>query len=286
MPSKDDEHAYLVDGLWNSRSIYYDAMEGSVEGFDGNAGLQDIQRICRQARTVLDCGCGEGRKLASMLPKEGAAYGIDISRLGLKRAKRFSDIRVVQGDLESLPFLDQFFEATFSAYVMEHVANPERVLDEMIRVTRPNGYVAVIAPNYGSPIFPSPPSQARRRFRDRGIRRLLRTHLDLFRQHVGSLRWDSVRPLVMEMGRYEMDWDTTIEPYLHTLVKYLHGQGLNVIACSSQFEMIPQPPMSFQVLLSSNVLGLFVRFLRFLANRGIAPYKYYGPVCYAMAQKR
>ena len=146
-----------------------------------------------------------------MLPQNGVAYGVDISRLGLKRARRFSGIRLVQADLENLPYLDQSFEASYTAYVIEHVQNPERVLNEMIRVTRRDGYVMIIAPNYGSPLFPSPPSQVQKRFRNRGIRRLIRTHLDLFRLNTNHLRWDFVQPLALETGKHESDWDTVVE---------------------------------------------------------------------------
>lgn len=40
---------------------------------------------------------------------------------------------------ESLPFLDQSFDAIWSITVLEHVANPERALLEMRRVLKPGG---------------------------------------------------------------------------------------------------------------------------------------------------
>ena len=289
MSSKRSDHKRLIEDLWNSEEVYYDlAQKGSVD-FTGNTGLQIIQQICHQSHRILDCGCGEGQKLSMMSPQNGVSFGVDISQLALKRAKRFPEIRLVAADLENLPFADQSFDATYSAYVIEHVQNPESVLKEMIRVTKSNGYVMVIAPNYGSPIFPSPPSQVRTRFRTRGIRRLFQTHLDMFRLRSENLNWDRVQPLPTKAGEHKMDWDTTVEPYLHTLIKYLNAQRLKIIDYSSQFEMLNIPPILQRDTLSVNKSELLVRLLSHLIQRlaghNIPPYRYFGPVCFVVAQK-
>lgn len=43
------------------------------------------------------------------------------------------------GDAHRIPFADDSVAAVFSLAVLEHVANPQRVVDEMVRVLRPGG---------------------------------------------------------------------------------------------------------------------------------------------------
>lgn len=44
-------------------------------------------------------------------------------------------------DAHDLPFLDKSFDACFAVAVLEHVADPYRCVDEIMRVLRPGGYV-------------------------------------------------------------------------------------------------------------------------------------------------
>lgn len=74
------------------------------------------------------------------------AVGID---LRLWRWSREFDF--VQGDGTLLPFRDECFDAVGSFATLEHLENPEGLLEEMARVVRAHGRVVVGAPNmYGS----------------------------------------------------------------------------------------------------------------------------------------
>ena len=50
-------------------------------------------------------------------------------------------LRFVQGDADALAFPDGSFDAAYCRFVLEHVADPVRVLGEMRRVVRPGGWV-------------------------------------------------------------------------------------------------------------------------------------------------
>jgi SAM-dependent methyltransferase len=56
--------------------------------------------------------------------------------------------RVVSGIGESLPFPDATFDIAYSANVLEHTADPERVRSEALRVLRPGGLLHMEMPNY------------------------------------------------------------------------------------------------------------------------------------------
>jgi SAM-dependent methyltransferase len=57
----------------------------------------------------------------------------------------------VQGDGLSLPIFDVAFDVAYSSNVLEHVPDPEKMLEEMVRVVCPGGLVFVTFTNWLSP---------------------------------------------------------------------------------------------------------------------------------------
>jgi len=53
---------------------------------------------------------------------------------------------VVANAEDGLPFDDETFDCTFSMHFLEHTKNTEFVIEEMIRVTRPEGFICGILP--------------------------------------------------------------------------------------------------------------------------------------------
>jgi len=57
----------------------------------------------------------------------------------------------VQGDGLSLPIFDVAFDVAYSSNVLEHVADPPGLIEEMIRVTKPGGLIYLSFTNWFSP---------------------------------------------------------------------------------------------------------------------------------------
>jgi SAM-dependent methyltransferase len=102
---------------------------------------------------LLDVGCGYAYALRTWgrycLPG-GRLVGLDREKKLLAGAKRYCRreglARAVEfkaGDVYALPFPDGEFDFTLAHVVFCHLKEPEKALDEMIRVTRPGGVVAV-----------------------------------------------------------------------------------------------------------------------------------------------
>jgi ubiquinone/menaquinone biosynthesis C-methylase UbiE len=104
---------------------------------------------------ILDAGCGTGMDgvILSMLGNK--VVGVDISskatKLAMKRAKKEgADLQPIIGDLESLPFRNESFDACFVGWTLHHFPEIQYVIQEFARVLKPNGRIYIIEPNGSS----------------------------------------------------------------------------------------------------------------------------------------
>jgi SAM-dependent methyltransferase len=98
---------------------------------------------------VLDLGCGVGHDLVRLRGAGLTPVGLDPSQLALSRAHA-SGAPLVRGDGARLPFRDDSFDACRIERVLQHVTDPSAVLDEVVRVVRPGGLVAVLEPDHSA----------------------------------------------------------------------------------------------------------------------------------------
>jgi SAM-dependent methyltransferase len=129
-----------------------------IERFDrkgGEASLMAAEHIARYRLaaqlvagcTVLDAGCGTGYG-AEMLASGGAALvvGVDLDGAALPVSQNPST-RYVLGDLAWVPLPNDSFDRVVCFEAIEHVADPEAVLDEFSRVLAPGGVLIISTPN-------------------------------------------------------------------------------------------------------------------------------------------
>jgi SAM-dependent methyltransferase len=114
--------------------------------------LIDIVQL-RPGEVVLEVGCGSGvldRWLAQYTKTANRIIGIDVNRYLLREAKTLAmeeglaDIIAFQeGDAEALPFPNDHVEVALSLTVLEE-GNADRMISELVRVTKPGGRVGAI----------------------------------------------------------------------------------------------------------------------------------------------
>ena len=112
-----------------------------------------------QDKKVLDIGCGAAGKTlyyASLGAKE--VIGLDVvphyqeEAEQLAKEKNLQDrFKFVLGDGAALPMADNTFDTIIMNDAMEHVDNPEAVLEECYRVLKPNGKLYINFPPYHHP---------------------------------------------------------------------------------------------------------------------------------------
>jgi 2-polyprenyl-3-methyl-5-hydroxy-6-metoxy-1,4-benzoquinol methylase len=97
-------------------------------------------------KLMLDAGCGAGR-FAEVAADLGArVVALDYSSAIGVCAANLRDrpsVRCVQGDLARLPFEDGAFDAVYSLGVLQHTAEPPRVVAELARCVRTGGALAI-----------------------------------------------------------------------------------------------------------------------------------------------
>jgi ubiquinone/menaquinone biosynthesis C-methylase UbiE len=123
---------------------------------DGSYGAMHLQ----PGQRVLDVGCGPGTDtltLATLLGDDGRVVGIDFDPEMIATANEHAReaglaVRVTHrvADALSLPFIDDEFDATRSERLFEHLLQPEKALAEMVRVTKPGGWVVVLDTDWGT----------------------------------------------------------------------------------------------------------------------------------------
>ena len=127
----------IAPGLRSSQYAYYDALRTAVAG----------------SSRWLDLGCGHQvfadwmtREQQEVIESSRSVVGIDLDWQGLRQ---HAGIRPrVFGDLTQLPFAGESCDVVSANMVMEHLADPARVLREVYRVLVPGGTFVFHTPNY------------------------------------------------------------------------------------------------------------------------------------------
>jgi SAM-dependent methyltransferase len=116
-----------------------------------------IDRIIREAKrygvkegaNILDCGSGPG-KVAAFLSDSfntKSVFGLDINADELK-VSAIPNVMLANMDTgRKLPFKDSSFDLVFCNHVIEHLLDPDNLLDEVSRVLKNDGVFVVTTPN-------------------------------------------------------------------------------------------------------------------------------------------
>ncbi len=130
--------------------------EGFHHGFLGfemrrrrGAVIDLLQRGQNDPWNLLDCGCGPGGVLLEIRNPSITITGVDIKRDYLIQARELlpGRVRLVQADVEKLPFPDQKFDVILSVGVLSYLAREKEAIKEMCRVLKKNGFLILSLPN-------------------------------------------------------------------------------------------------------------------------------------------
>ena len=96
---------------------------------------------------LLDAGCGTGWFSAEAIARGARTVSLDLGRkLLIRTGEKCSSARV-QASALAAPFPAGTFDIVVSSEMIEHTAAPRRALQELLRVLKPGGVLALTVPN-------------------------------------------------------------------------------------------------------------------------------------------
>lgn len=119
--------------------------------------MEDVNKIktrllkLKKEERVLDVGCSHGEQ-ALMLAKKGfVVTGIDISKKLIEKLNNTAkneklNCSGVIGNIEKMPFKNNYFSAIVATEILEHIKHPDKAAQECFRVLKKNGIICVSVP--------------------------------------------------------------------------------------------------------------------------------------------
>lgn len=128
-----------------------------ADAYANNASLTDSETVERLVRAtdpagderVLEVATGPGHVAFGFAAVCDAVVGLDLTAAPLsiaeetRRERGVNNVHFQTGDAELLPFEDNAFDIVVCRLAVHHFENPPRVMQQLARVCRPNGTVAV-----------------------------------------------------------------------------------------------------------------------------------------------
>jgi SAM-dependent methyltransferase len=148
MRNMSDDHTHVQE-FFGARAADWDSRFPD----DGPAYAAAVADLgLREGDRVLDAGCGTGRALTPLRAAVGASgvvLGADLTPAMLQaavRAGRADDGQLLLADVAALPMRSHALDAVFAAGLIAHLPQPGENLQELARVVRPGGRLALFHP--------------------------------------------------------------------------------------------------------------------------------------------
>ena len=159
---KTEEHARRVREMFANIAPRYDLLNHLLSG---NIDRRWRQRVVKRLRELvpkdarlLDVGCGTGDLSIALFENTAAQVtGIDFCGPMLKLARtKAPQLQFIEGDALNLPFAEASFDGVTIGFALRNLADVDRGLRELLRVLKPNAYVAILEFSHpANPVFAS-----------------------------------------------------------------------------------------------------------------------------------
>jgi len=139
-------HNESIIAQFNLQAIPYTEVPAHKDGL----GIMIAMAEINENDTVLDVACGTGIVSCEFAKYAKLVTGIDITEGMLAQAKKLEEknklrnTEWVLGDVNQMPFEDNRFSVVVSRFSFHHFVDTEQVLEEMIRVCKPQGKIMLV----------------------------------------------------------------------------------------------------------------------------------------------
>jgi methionine biosynthesis protein MetW len=108
--------------------------------------------LAARAETLLDIGCGRGTLGAMILAQRPnmRIYGTELTPASIEEATQVGITIVTKDVTTGISLPDESVDVVVMGEIIEHLVDPDAVVDEVHRVLRPGGQLIVTTPNIAS----------------------------------------------------------------------------------------------------------------------------------------
>jgi SAM-dependent methyltransferase len=155
----------LHEGFHDPRRVPAADLTRFLEEADRLEGIRAVQRALRRALSlrpgtrVLDAGCGIGLETARLAAEHPETLVTGLERnadlLAIARRRTRANLRWLEADLTALALPEASFDAIRTERVLMYLpaGRFERVLEQLVRLLRPGGRLALFELDYGATIL-------------------------------------------------------------------------------------------------------------------------------------
>ena len=136
--------------FWDRISPIYDLFENIYNGKVYKATGRKVAEYINGMDEVLECACGTGAISAYIAQKCRRLIATDFSygmlKTAAKKCRKYDNVIFKKADITNIKYKDGQFDKTVAGNVIHLLPEPEKALNELIRVTKQGGLV--IIPTY------------------------------------------------------------------------------------------------------------------------------------------
>jgi len=105
-----------------------------------------LQKYISEDSKILDVGAGYGHFINNIRCKEKYAFDVEVG--ALKHSD--SDVKIVEGSSEQVPFQNNVFDVLFISNLLEHLDHQQilNTIAESFRVLKKSGIIIILSPNF------------------------------------------------------------------------------------------------------------------------------------------
>ncbi len=130
---------YIPMRYENQRKAWEKEYRGNRVLWRGEKDWSEMMKYFEKSFLILDLGSGQGKSSKYLIERGYNVIMMDFSMNALRNLK----FQRVLGNALSMPFKDESFDAVLAIHVISHVFDRKRIMNEIERVTKKNGYIFV-----------------------------------------------------------------------------------------------------------------------------------------------
>ena len=149
MPDNDEVTSYYIDQFYTAEGKRFHSLIEKIRSISGSERGRRLRKYMPNGGRLLDFGAGAGHFGKAMKKAGWDVVSLDIATHD-KNESSFSIRFIMEGDRPHFLFPDNTFDVVTLWYVIEHMRNPRKVLQEIRRVLRPGGILLLAQQDFNS----------------------------------------------------------------------------------------------------------------------------------------